>query len=169
MCLFPSWAGLGVGTIFDIPPWSVPSTTFINRGRQWVLQCSPSSMPIHLRPILCATAAVVPEPRKESSTQSPSLVAKVNILYNIFSGFGVAKESPLNKSFDSYFAILLSSANSRGHHVSAVIPSFTSVKNFLTIGLPVPFTPNHIRLSFKSSLYLSSDTTQERVGGGKCF
>ena len=45
-----------------MPPCS-PATTFCRRGRRWVRACSPISMPIHRRPILCATAAVVPEPR----------------------------------------------------------------------------------------------------------
>lgn len=35
---------------------------------------SPISIPMYRRPILWATAAVVPEPRKESRTRSPGLV-----------------------------------------------------------------------------------------------
>ena len=40
-----------------------------------VWQCSPSSTMIQRRPILWATAPVVPEPAKESRTKSPGLVA----------------------------------------------------------------------------------------------
>ena len=47
-----------------IPPKSVPLTTLVSRGAQCVIACPPSSIPIQRRPILCATAAVVPEPRK---------------------------------------------------------------------------------------------------------
>src|SRR3989339_1596897 len=139
------------------------------RGIICVWQCSPSSTIIHRRPILCATAPVVPDPAKESRTKSPGFVAICKIRNNSFSGLGVANDSPVNKSFDSYLAILLSSAKSRGHHVSAVIPSLTSVKNFLTIGLPVSFVPNHILLSLNNSSYRVFETIQERVGGGINF
>ena len=43
-----------------------------------VWQCSPSSTMIQRRPILWATAPVVPEPAKESRTRSPGLVAICN-------------------------------------------------------------------------------------------
>ena len=46
-----------------MPPCS-PATTFCRRGRRWVRAWSPISMPIQRRPILCATAAVVPEPKE---------------------------------------------------------------------------------------------------------
>jgi hypothetical protein len=56
-------------TACDTPPCS-PAITFSSRGTQCVAACSPISMPIQRRPILWATAAVVPLPRKESNTMS---------------------------------------------------------------------------------------------------
>src|SRR5712692_9059938 len=50
--------------------------TFFRRGMICVWQCSPSSTMIQRRPILWATAPVVPEPAKESRTRSPGLVVR---------------------------------------------------------------------------------------------
>ena len=75
-----------------MPPCS-PAITFCKRGRQCVAACAPISMPIQRRPILCATAAVVPEPRKESRMRSPGLDAMCKANEINSSGFGVANGS----------------------------------------------------------------------------
>ncbi len=62
--------------------------TFFSRGMICVWQCSPNSTMIHRRPILCATAPVVPEPAKESRTKSPGLVAISTMYLKRPSGFG---------------------------------------------------------------------------------
>jgi hypothetical protein len=52
---------------------------FLEAGMMWVWQCSPSSICIQRRPILWATAPVVPEPAKESRVISPGLFASSRI------------------------------------------------------------------------------------------
>ncbi|HXH58355.1 hypothetical protein [Iamia sp.] len=59
-----------------IPPGSSPFTTFSSRGRvnRSIVSASRSAV-THRRPIFCATAAVVPDPAKQSNTTSPGSVA----------------------------------------------------------------------------------------------
>ena len=65
-----------------------PSMTFFRRGMMCVWQCSPSSTMIQRRPILCATAPVVPEPAKESRIRSPGSVQACTIRSIRPSGLG---------------------------------------------------------------------------------
>ena len=58
-----------------------------------VWQCSPNSTMIQRRPILCATAPVVPEPANESSTKSPGFVESSSIRLRSNSGLGAENGS----------------------------------------------------------------------------
>ena len=73
----------------------------------WVWQCSPSSTMIQRRPILWATAPVVPEPAKESRTRSPGLVAISNNSLKSRSGFGVANDIVAEKASDLVLCLLI--------------------------------------------------------------
>jgi hypothetical protein len=73
-----------------------------------VWQCSPSSTMIQRRPILWATAPVVPDPAKESKTRSPDWVATRRVRSKSFSGLGVSKEaSPGKRARISFFEVRL--------------------------------------------------------------
>ncbi len=67
-----------------------------------------NSTMIQRRPILCATAPVVPEPAKESRTQSPVCEPSSKIRFKSSSGLGVAKGSASLKALTSCAAILFS-------------------------------------------------------------
>ena len=151
-------------TACEMPPCS-PSTTLLSRGRQCVRACSPISMPIQRRPILCATAAVVPEPRNESRTRSSGLVAMWRILCIRRSGFGVPKTSSPNNSTTSRFASCVCPTSSYDHHVWGTIPCFTSVRSAVELGIAAIF-PDHIRLSASSSRSFDSATLQNMAFGG---
>ena len=61
-------------------------------------------MPICLRHILCATALVVPDHKKESNTISQGSVESLSILSISLSGLGVQNESVLFSSLTSFLA-----------------------------------------------------------------
>src|SRR5699024_3949650 len=72
------------------PADSRPKTTISMRGTShFSTVADETSTPIQSRPILCATAAVVPDPAKKSSTVSPASVATAIIRWIRRSGFGV--------------------------------------------------------------------------------
>ena len=97
--------------------------------------CSPISMPIQRRPILCATAAVVPEPRKEprkeSRTRSFSCVAIWGMRCKRRSGLGVPKRFWLNRLRISFFASSLCPSSSNVQIVVAGMESVTSLRKRL--------------------------------------
>ena len=154
-------------TAWLMPPCS-PSSTFCRRGRQCVAAWSPISMPIQRRPILCATAAVVPEPRKLSRTRSPGLVAMWRMRWIRRSGLGVAKMS--RSSGNKFFTSLLPSSfrpdSSPDHQVVGTIPSRTSVRNRLRLGIASPLEPNQTRFSLFNSSNDSGGTDQLRPLAG---
>jgi len=105
-------------TALVIPPGSSPSMTFFRRGMMCVWQCSPSSTMIQRRPILCATAPVVPEPAKESRTRSLGLVATSRTRRIRRSGFGVSKTFSELKARTSNLASWLCPTSSLDQNVA---------------------------------------------------
>jgi hypothetical protein len=91
------------------PPGSSPRTTFVSRGTAYVSTVDSSrSIPIHRRPILCATAAAVPDPRNGSSTMSPGFEAIDSTRSMSASGLGVTKLGALgNNALISFFEVRL--------------------------------------------------------------
>src|SRR4030042_4473236 len=120
---------------------------------------------IQRRPILCATAPVVPEPAKESRTQSPGLVAISRTLFISRSGFGVPKlTSAPNSSFASVLDSPVWPTSSWGHHVQGTTP-FDLLRNSLRRGTPFPSRPKYARLSATSLLYSDWMIFQQFPGG----
>src|SRR6218665_1238071 len=150
------------------PPLSSPSMTFFRRGIMWVWQCSPNSTMIQRRPILWATAPVVPEPAKESRMRSSGFVANSMMRFISRSGFGVSNAlSAPKRAITSFFASLLCPTSELVHHVQAATPS-CSDKNVLTRGRAEPSLPNQIRLSFlRFSKALSMLPQHLPAGGSK--
>jgi hypothetical protein len=123
-------------------------------------------MPIQRRPILWATAAVVPLPKKLSRTRSPGLVARVRIRSIKRSGLGVAKTDSALNAFTSFFASWLSPTSSLSHKVKGTKPSCTSVKNLLKRGTLSPLAPNQILFSEINSSIRFSEKRQLVPAGG---
>lgn len=121
----------------------------------------------HRRPILWATADVVPEPTKGSSTMSPGFVAMWMMRCKRRSGLGVekgARSGPRETTSALAFPVVPISVC--GHMVTGTSPAATSVRNFLTLGTPCPALPKEIRLSRSNSSYRDSVYSQQRPGGG---
>jgi len=103
------------------------------------------------------TAPVVPESAKESSTQSPGLVAMWITRCMSCSGFGVENGvSPGNKAVNWAFALPVVPTSSCIQMVDGTSPACTSDKNFLTRGALPPASPNQMRLSANISARRSS-------------
>lgn len=113
----PSTATRSVVTL--TPPRSDPSTTLVSLGMMNVSAVeASSSIVIHRRPSLCATAAVVPDPAKQSRTRSPGFVAIRITRSSKRSGLGVEKACTFgNSDLISDFAARLWPTSLFDHHV----------------------------------------------------
>ncbi|MPN31547.1 hypothetical protein SDC9_179021 [bioreactor metagenome] len=125
-------------------------------------------MPIQRRPIFWATAAVVPEPRKESRIKSPGSVEIWNIRLMSLSGLGVENALSSNKVTLSFFPSCECPTSLFCHHDQAVVPVFSERYVFCR-GTPLLSSPNQRRPSLRYCRYTSSMFFQQRPVGGVCF
>ena len=119
-----------------MPPASSSRTTFSRRGRVNAPNVDSSSSHVtHLRPIFWATAAVVPEPAKQSSTMSPGFVAMWMICERRRSGLGVSNGiEPGKSSLRCCFALRVVSTSSASNKLVGIRLSGTSDLNRLNFG-----------------------------------
>ena len=121
---------------------------------------------MYLLPILWATAAVVPEPRKESKTRSPGSEARSKIRSTRRSGLGVAKTSSGLNCLTSLLASWLCPTSSKCQMVLEGTPClFKSHKNVFLDGIDVPSFPNQIS-PFSSIRRRDSAEYRGKVPGG---
>src|ERR1700679_3073997 len=142
--------------------------TFFRRGRICVLQCSPSSTIIQRRPILWATAAVVPDPPNESSTISLGWEERSSTRFISRSGLGVwnTSASALTTAITSFFASCVLPTSSCVQILGGTIPYMTSFKNRFKPGTLFLSLPHQTRLSLSNSSNFNFDTRQYIPLGG---